>query len=32
MTGQVDDTDINITSFKALFKTDENLESIIKKS
>ena len=32
MTGKVDDVDINIQSFKALFKTDENLESIKKKS
>ena len=32
MTGKVDDVEINIISFKALFKTDENLDSIIKKS
>jgi hypothetical protein len=32
MTGQVDDVEIDIISFKALFKTDQNLDSIIKKS
>ena len=32
MTGKVDDVDISIQSFKALFKTDEDLESISKKS